>query len=495
MRIGKMVSLTSFLGCFLFTTVCSETDKKTQIENRFLLLDSRVIDQTENVRLQLGEVTKDPNNPLFEEDFWADPPKPWEARFDNMYPNVIYDKEDELFKIWYKSFVRDAASEATPIEKRPFNRYSAAAEGRKRGILYAFSEDGINWTKPELGLVEFQGRRDNNIVMLNFEGGVLKDKQDDDPARRFKMFGRIDTERQMASAFSEDGMEWSEPVPWPDYNAAGDAHNNAIWAPDLNKYVGITRAWENRVRTVLRTKSTNFVNWSEPVEVLRGENPSAQVYSMPVFYYGNVYLGLHSIIHGQSPHDLVDTELAWSPDTKNWQFISPGEALIPRGGNREHYPDSDYDAGCIFASVPIVKEDEMLLYYGGSNYYHVNWRETSLNLARLRLDGFAGYETDNSASGSVQTSLFTVNGGDFKVNADIKDAGSLRVAVLDEFGEEITGYTLEESQAIIRNATDESITWNGNDLSALNGKKVAFRFEIENAKIYSFSGNLEFLDL
>jgi hypothetical protein len=130
---------------FLFLFIISgsvEIDSDNQNYNRYLLLDDRIIHSVENVSLQLGSVTKDLNNPLFGEDFWEDPPRPWEARFDNMYPNVIYDKEDGLYKIWYKSFVRDFSSENVPIEERPFNEYIITPGGRQRGILYAYSEGG-----------------------------------------------------------------------------------------------------------------------------------------------------------------------------------------------------------------------------------------------------------------------------------------------------------------------------------------------------------------
>jgi len=473
---------------FLFIiTGCVGIDSDNKNYNRYLLLDDRIIHTTENVSLQLGSVTKDPNNPLFGEDFWEDPPRPWEARFDNMYPNVIYDKEDGLYKIWYKSFVRDISSETVPIEERPFNEYLTTASGRQRGILYAYSEDGLNWIKPELGLVEFEGDRDNNILIRDFEGGVFKDEHDKNPERRFKMFGRVDTERQMSVVFSENGIDWQEPIPWPIYNTQGDAHNNAIWAPEIQKYVGITRRRDG-VRTVERTVSEDFINWSDPVEVLRGDSEDAQIYSLPIFHYANIYIGLPSVLSGERPYDPVDTELAWSPDTEYWFRITPGEAIIPRGENIDEYPNSDYDAGCIFASVPVITENEILIYYGGSNYYHNNWRETSLNLARMRLDGFAGYENNDLEIGTIQTNYFTVTGNDLIINTDVNEGGSVRIAV----GESISGFTLDDSQEITNNVTDAKVSWDGSNLLNLKGKKVAFNFELKNAKLFSLFGHLEF---
>ena len=70
----------------------------------YLLLDSRIIESTENARLVPGTAVKDPANPLFVAD------KSWEPRFDNMYPNVIYDEEDKLYKCWYCPFIIDQRS-------------------------------------------------------------------------------------------------------------------------------------------------------------------------------------------------------------------------------------------------------------------------------------------------------------------------------------------------------------------------------------------------
>lgn len=57
---------------------------------RYLLLDTRVVESTENATLAVGTAEKYAGNPLFEED------KPWEKRFDNLYANVMFDKEEGI---------------------------------------------------------------------------------------------------------------------------------------------------------------------------------------------------------------------------------------------------------------------------------------------------------------------------------------------------------------------------------------------------------------
>src|SRR5688572_4646102 len=66
-------------------------------------------------------------------------------------------------------------------------------KGGQYRVCYATSRDGLNWEKPHLGLVEFNGTKANNIV--NLRGGhadfaalpVLFDPSDPDPQRRYKV--------------------------------------------------------------------------------------------------------------------------------------------------------------------------------------------------------------------------------------------------------------------------------------------------------------------
>ena len=143
--------------------------------DRFLLLDSRIVERTKNARLAVGKVQKDERNPLFAED------KPWEPRFDNLYANVLYDEDENLYKCWYSPFIIDESTTNTPKKDRVNGgkfKYQGRHTGRRRemGICYAVSRDGIRWEKPSLGVVEFDGSKDNNIVWRGPHGsGIFKD--------------------------------------------------------------------------------------------------------------------------------------------------------------------------------------------------------------------------------------------------------------------------------------------------------------------------------
>ena len=64
-------------------------------QQKYLVLDSRIIESAQNAKLTLGEVKKHAANPLFKED------KPWEPRFDNLYANIFYDQDEQLYKCKY----------------------------------------------------------------------------------------------------------------------------------------------------------------------------------------------------------------------------------------------------------------------------------------------------------------------------------------------------------------------------------------------------------
>jgi hypothetical protein len=80
--------------------------------------------------------------------------------------------------------------------------------------LYAESTDGVRWEKPELGLVEWEGSRRNNIYKLHEDGkihyfkdngpSIVRDDGDPDPSRRYK--GVIPPD--LTRIVSPDGLTW-----------------------------------------------------------------------------------------------------------------------------------------------------------------------------------------------------------------------------------------------------------------------------------------------
>jgi hypothetical protein len=484
----------------------SPDSKDKSSGEKHLLLDSRIIASTENAKMTLGTVKKDSRNPLFKED------KPWEPRFDNVYANVIYDLDDKIYKCWYSPFIIDERTTSTPLEKRnPYDapdHMSIEPDHREMGVCYAFSKDGITWEKPELGLVEFEGNKKNNIVMRGKEmdgvffgphgAGVFKDLYDKNPERRYKMILRAE---QMAVSYSADGIHWIDPIPCPDINAAGDTHNNTFWDPSTNRYMAYVRTWIARgdggdgERVVGFTHSTDFEKWTEAKNVLRdydrdANNPEgdAQTHDMIVFPTGGVYIGLLGAMYfrevNSEYHVRQNVELAWSPDGENWNRIQEGTAFIENSpATEEYYGKMPYDWGTIFASAPIFLEDETIIYYGACDWYFFDWRKGYLARATIRPDGWAGYEpADIAKPALVSTNPVIISGKILQIAADIEPNGYVKIKIFNRQNKQ-----LAESIPIVKTIPFAEVKWsNGISLNDFNGEIVKIEFELKNAKIYSF---------
>ena len=452
--------------------------------DRYLLLDSRIIDKVENAHLTVGVVQKDENNPLFGED------KPWEPRFDNPYLSVIYDEEEKIFKCWYSIFIKSDAydefpGEGLPSDQRAWIEWQKGK--RKFGVCYATSNDGIHWEKPELGLIEFEGSKENNIVIeYNHGVTVMKDLHETNPQERYKAIHPEDESSYVW--FSTDGIHWGERIDVGSIDH-GDTNNSVWWDPDLEQYVIITRHWggENTPgypagvghRQKSRSVSKDFLNWSEAELVIDGLDVGLQIHDMPVVRHAGVYLGMVGLFDIEASKQW--TELAWSPDSIEWHRIQPGTPLIPNGPVM-----GDYDWGCIFAAVPLIGKEKIRIYYGANDGRFMAWRNGFVALAWLRADGFAGYEQiagGMNKTGSITTKPATVVGDSLRISADVAPSGYVKVEALSE-----RGNVLAKGELVTTTVTDAPIQWkDGFDFESLEGKKIALRFGLRESKLFSFS--------
>lgn len=450
---------------------------------KYLLLDRRVFAEGQQVSLQLGPVTKHPANPLMVED------RPWELRYDNLYPNVAYDPATRRYLCWYNPFAKWGAVEAIKRgEHKKEDFWKVHESGQYKGwetvVCLAVSDDGLKWEKPELGLYDFRGSKANNVVApVNSPGihgtGVFLDAQETDPARRFKLFTRVSGDRPVGVAASPDGIHWPPAQPGiPPQRLHGDTHNNALWAPTLGKYVGFTRMIDSNYggRIVYRTESDDFRTWTLPEMVLHGDM-ARQTYAMLPCHDSGIYVAMLMIYDKEQ--DRTFCELAWSPDTRVWHRVRPGTPFIPNGGR-----EGDYDWGCVYSAQPLLLEDEIRLYYGGSNARHFAWREGCLALATLRRDRWAGYRTGSpDQPGSVTTNAVLCRGAKLTLSADAAQ-GSVRVSVLGSDGNPVA-----VSEPVKGDVTDHPVPFPEADrlkLEGLVGKPVRLRFELEAATLYAF---------
>ena len=239
--------------------------------------------------------------------------RPWEGTgILDMRQFVL--RDGERFRMYYSAlpnhFVSDDPNDPRKnLWKRPHNRI----------LCYAESDDGIHWTKPDLGLCEWRGSTRNNILIPNpgfpyafseVEGAtVFVDPAASSPDEAYKMFVKISpvgeggTEEKGATPYepkeslpkgqyafgSPDGIHWRL-LSEKRVNAGphADTQYSVFWDDRIGKYVQYSRYRKtspeqiayyrrtypgafrdddaNLIRKILfvgRAASDDFINWSE----------------------------------------------------------------------------------------------------------------------------------------------------------------------------------------------------------------------------------------
>ncbi|MCB1064843.1 MAG: hypothetical protein KDN20_18230, partial [Verrucomicrobiae bacterium] len=203
--------------CFLSCWTCLGGVARAEVDGYFdetevttlFAFDNVSIPFTQNLKMEMRSPTRHPANPVVRRGEAGDPDS-WAVQF---YGSVI--REGDTFRMWYVAAGEDRLDKSVP-RSAPWR------------VAYAESSDGVNWVKPDLGLVEYRGNKNNNLVLVEPAMGilnlkVLRDEADADASRRYKMGAHVWWPKNdvrlgtLAPYGSADGLRWkllidAEPV-------------------------------------------------------------------------------------------------------------------------------------------------------------------------------------------------------------------------------------------------------------------------------------------
>ena len=394
-----------------------------------------------NVELKVNQAVKE-NKIFFTEE------EPWEIRFDNSYPNVFYDDLAGVYRCYYSTFTDDVESEKYSLEERKTRQYRPETS-RIVSLCYAESKDGENWVKPNLGLTDFRGSKDNNIIGHFLHGtSVFLDKHESDEARRYKMFTKIDYGNGVhfiAVAFSKDGIHFDEYIKVSNFNPRADTHNHIIYDETLNRYVLITRTWRDSLRLPCVSTSEDFINWTPIQEILNVCDYENQIYSMPIFKRGDYVLGLASVFH---EGDQLDVNY----DTVDLQLTYIG--------------------------------DRTYFYYMGGNGQHTNFRETSLSRAYVEKDHFAYWDVKRPEHpGVLYTNGFIFLNDQVYLDAEIAEDGFVSIELFEN------NHTPMAVTAKLQKVEEDRYQVVFSE--PLPRSQTRLKISFQNAKVYAIEGDLD----
>jgi hypothetical protein len=461
---------------------------------RFLLVDDRFVESMQGARRVVHRLRPYEGNPIIVQD------RDWECHPEfRYYPSVV---------MWANSVLRDPQTGRFRMWYTGFNDLDE--QRRETGLLLlAESEDGINWTKPDLGIIQWKGSSRNNIVVVgpvDENGGpnrhfdtpnIIYRPEEPDPKNRYRLlawaFSGIfegDHNKGVWLYRSADGLHWE--LVKRDAIPNAQEFNSFFWDPRQGKFIGLVRMRGIWPRTVGYTESLDFLNWTPAQTILEPRHlntrynlPGDDVYGLCGFPYESHYIGF---LHTHHTDRRLEVQLMSSPDGRNWSFVGEGEYVLPND------PRGGYGQGMMstMSGPPIRMGDELWVYIGISPCAHSTNQEIQngpgqqkrvIGLARLRLDGFASIESVEEWAELVTRPL-QVTGSRLCVNARIDHKGELRAALLDESGQALPGFGLADCAPLTAGGTRLELNWSGGTPPSGRQLKVQFRFR--NTGIYSF---------
>lgn len=381
--------------------------------------------------------------------------------------------------------------------------YSGRPAGKVQVTCVLESTDGLHFTRPNVGLYDFDGSKRNNIVWRhgvtahNFTPFI--DLNPSVPAdQRFKALAYYPHETGLGAYASMDGIHWRmlaghEII--PKYNHAGvpqpwvfDSQNLAFWDTLREMYVCYFRGNDpgGIPRGIWRSTSADFIHWTDPVPVRFLDNRMEQMYTNGIRPYCRAphinigtpvrYVAERKKDPGHPYPSVNDVVLMSSRDGiifNRWE-----EAFIRPGPETELWTDRNY---YLTQDTVQTSPTELTFYWKEHNRHPTN----RLRRGTMRVDGFVSVHAGGNA-GEMLTRPFVFSGDRLTVNYSTSAIGTLQFELCNADGTPIEGFDMDDSEVLFGNEIEHEVHWKSTkNLSRLAGRPVRLRVGLHDADLYS----------
>lgn len=445
---------------------------------RELFVDDLLIESTDGVRLQLHHPRPAGKALIFD--------KPWEGNT-SLYVTVFED--GDRYRMYYRGSVHPdyvIRSKVRPGETIPADHPQLTA--------YAESRDGIQWTKPSLGLFEFNGSKENSIVWMGEGAHNFAPFKDTNPAappsERYKALAG----GPLIALKSADGLRWEkmrdEPVIT---DGRFDSQNVAFWDEQRQLYVAMYRDFRHGVRTIKTATSKDFLHWTPGEWADYGDAPPEHLYTnatVPYFRAPHIYLAFpkrflpfRSKVEDEINNGLSDGVFMTSRDGVHWhRFL---EAFIRPGRDERNWV---HRTNAVSRGILQTAPDELSLYVSRNYTYPTAHIERMV----LRTDGFVSAHA-GVPGGELVTKPLIFEGQKLFLNYATSAAGSIRIEIQNARGQPLPGFSLEDSPVLYGDEIDGEVAWprpgtrtDRQPLKRIAAQAVRLRFVMRDADLFSF---------
>ena len=461
-------------------------------------------DHIEHVRLRQGRAE-------FQADAtFTDPPIGNLASWPTVYRDDTTGKWRMLYSAGWKPYQLMIAESDDGRHWRPLPQPDVLPEGGKIAPHHLFTLDGGSGGAVYLDPIAADGFPFK--VFVHCQGDPAYERAVSDPKHRWhEIARRVGSQRFINDEFtlaSMDGVHWQ-----PRYDLAWSL---ADWHPEppifgyYNRFTGrhgmtVRPGWGDR-RQCLQTTS-DFRRWSGPELLVQSDFSDQELiefYGMPVFPYGDGYVGLLWIFHCESDEPTrgfnrftgpLDCQLAFSHDGIRFSR-----------GAREPFIEVRKDdhaiGGAIEPSCLVQTDDEIRIYSSASKVHHGRSSDArrrgvddvaSITLHTLRKDGLTFLETTGDQGRFISKPLVLLS-PEWNVNA-AAPFGEIRFQLTDMESRPIEGFTFDDCIALTADdALAFDVRWKRNSLADIVQKIVRLEVRMRHARLFAIRGHFHFID-
>ena len=424
------------------------------------------------------------------------------------YAKFIQDKD--AIKVWYMGHhtydYRNKDGEKVP--------------GR---LCYAFSEDGLSFKKPNLGIYEWNGKKSNNVLfddqtfrgvnknwitMHNFSPFIDTNPEvsQDEKYKGVSGYGEgLGGNTGLYAFKSSDGINWKIASEGPIVSNKHrlDSTNQGFWDAERERYAVYFRHlrnsdgeegypvknWRRDIRVVF---SKDFIKWTEPEWLVYHRDDGrpgmdlTHLYTNEIKPYKrapHIYLGFPSRYVEFAPMLIASRD---GVHFYRWmkQPVIPRTAPADRDKNRSNHIWQEM--------IEFPNEPNKYSMYCSENLaikgVHEDGSFPRFRRYTIRKDGFVSVRAEKE-KGEVITKAMIVRGDKLTINYDatLNEGGSVSVEILDTERRPVPGFNLKKCDLVTGDNIDQTVTWSGNEnIGSVLAQPVHLRFVLKNADLFSF---------
>ena len=348
-------------------------------------------------------------------------------------------------------------------------------------LCYARSGDGVHWEKPSLGLYEWRGSTDNNILMGGSICHNFTPMLDTNPAcpEDMRIKAVAGTHPALYAFASADGLHFhrisDQPALTLERTRYGfDSQNVIFYDGARGVYCIYSRFFSKEgVRCIERSESVDCIHWSTPV-------PNVYTAGQEEHLYTNATTPCPGAEHMLFSFPMRFAEGRARPVVRGSRGVSDAVFMTSRDGHLwdRRFQDSLIDGGLDERSwtqrsnMPVYglldMGDEFSLYV----MKRYSWEDACLVRCSVRPHGFAALHAGAQA-GTLRTKPIVFAGSALRVNFATSATGGIRFALIDPAtGEPFEGFSFDDCAELFGNALREEVHFAGGSLAPLSGRPV-----------------------